>query len=56
MKTYLITGGAGFIGANFVKYMLKKNEKIKPIILDKPTYAGNFENIMENLEVPMLHL
>ncbi|WP_320047716.1 dTDP-glucose 4,6-dehydratase [uncultured Ilyobacter sp.] len=50
MKTYLITGGAGFIGANFVKYLLKKNEKIKLVILDKLTYAGNLENIRGNLE------
>ncbi|WP_319371570.1 dTDP-glucose 4,6-dehydratase [uncultured Ilyobacter sp.] len=50
MKTYLITGGAGFIGANFVKYMLKKYEKINLVILDKLTYAGNVENIREELE------
>ncbi|XID91109.1 dTDP-glucose 4,6-dehydratase [Paenibacillaceae bacterium WGS1546] len=42
MKTYLITGGAGFIGSNFVKYMLKKyNDEINLIVLDKLTYAGN---------------
>lgn len=52
MKTYLITGGAGFIGANFLKYMLKKYEKINIIILDKLTYAGNLENIKDNLEDP----
>ena len=45
MKTYLITGGAGFIGSNFVLYMLKKYEDIKIINLDKLTYAGNLENL-----------
>lgn len=45
MKTYLVTGGAGFIGSNFVMYMLKKYEDIKIINLDKLTYAGNLENL-----------
>ncbi|MGU8938751.1 GDP-mannose 4,6-dehydratase, partial [Clostridium perfringens] len=45
MKTYLVTGGAGFIGSNFVLYMLKKYEDIKIINLDKLTYAGNLENL-----------
>ena len=50
MKTYLVTGGAGFIGANFVKYMLKKQSDIKIIILDKLTYAGNLGTIKEELK------
>lgn len=45
MKTYLVTGGAGFIGSNFVLYMLKKYNDIKIINLDKLTYAGNLENL-----------
>lgn len=45
MKTYLVTGGAGFIGSNFILYMLKKYEDIKIINLDKLTYAGNLENL-----------
>ena len=45
MKTYLVTGGAGFIGANFVHYMLNKYEDIKIINVDKLTYAGNLENL-----------
>lgn len=45
MKTYLVTGGAGFIGSNFVHYMLKKYTDIKIINLDKLTYAGNLENL-----------
>ena len=45
MKTYLVTGGAGFIGSNFVLYMLKKYDDIRIINLDKLTYAGNLENL-----------
>ncbi|MBP1889150.1 dTDP-glucose 4,6-dehydratase [Clostridium moniliforme] len=45
MKTYLVTGGAGFIGSNFILYMLNKCEDIKIINLDKLTYAGNLENL-----------
>jgi len=47
MKTYLVTGGAGFIGSNFIKYMLNKYKEIKIINLDKLTYAGNLENLEE---------
>lgn len=45
MKTYLVTGGAGFIGSNFVHYMLNKYSDIKIINVDKLTYAGNLENL-----------
>lgn len=41
MKTYLVTGCAGFIGSNFVHYMLEKYEDIRLVNLDKLTYAGN---------------
>ncbi|WP_321330297.1 dTDP-glucose 4,6-dehydratase [uncultured Ilyobacter sp.] len=47
---YLVTGGAGFIGANFVKYMLKKYNDINIIVLDKLTYAGNLGTIREELK------
>ena len=50
MKTYLVTGAAGFIGANFVKYMLGKYEDIRIIILDKLTYAGNLGTIENELK------
>lgn len=51
MKTYLVTGAAGFIGTNFVKYMLEKYDKsIRIIVLDKLTYAGNIENIQEEID------
>lgn len=45
MKTYLVTGGAGFIGSNFILYMLNKYNEINIINLDKLTYAGNLENL-----------
>lgn len=45
MKTYLVTGGAGFIGSNFIYYMLNKYGNVKLINLDKLTYAGNLENL-----------
>lgn len=47
MKTYLVTGGAGFIGSNFIKYILKIHEQIKVINLDCLTYAGNLENLSD---------
>lgn len=47
MKTILVTGGAGFIGSNFVKYMLKKYSDYKIINIDVLTYAGNLENFKE---------
>lgn len=48
--TYLVTGGAGFIGANFVKYILNKHRDCFIIILDKLTYAGNLGTIKDELE------
>ncbi|MFH1910333.1 MAG: dTDP-glucose 4,6-dehydratase, partial [bacterium] len=45
MKKILVTGGAGFIGSNFVLYMLKKYPKLEIVNLDKLTYAGNLENL-----------
>ncbi|HEY5525352.1 MAG TPA: dTDP-glucose 4,6-dehydratase [Clostridium sp.] len=45
MKTYLVTGGAGFIGSNFVLYMLEKYYDVKIVNLDSLTYAGNLENL-----------
>lgn len=41
----LVTGGAGFIGSNFVRYMLNKHEDCTIVNLDKLTYAGNLENL-----------
>ena len=50
MKTYLITGGAGFIGANFVKYMLSTYPDARFVILDLLTYAGNLGTIKDEIE------
>lgn len=47
-KTVLVTGGAGFIGANFIRYWLSKDSKVKIINLDALTYAGSLKNL-ENL-------
>lgn len=47
MKAILVTGGAGFIGANFVPYFVAKYPEYKVINLDKLTYAGNLDNLSE---------
>lgn len=53
MKTYLVTGAAGFIGSNFVKYILKKHgDDVNIIIVDALTYAGNLASIKEEIELP----
>ncbi|HOW35829.1 MAG TPA: dTDP-glucose 4,6-dehydratase [Candidatus Omnitrophota bacterium] len=46
-KIYLITGGAGFIGSNFVHYLYEKEENIEVRVLDKLTYAANLRNLKE---------
>lgn len=46
-KTILVTGGAGFIGSNFVPYFCQKYPQYKIINLDKLTYAGNLDNLRE---------
>ncbi len=43
----LVTGGAGFIGSNFVRYILNKYPEWKIVNLDKLTYAGNLENLRD---------
>ncbi|MDR2967979.1 MAG: dTDP-glucose 4,6-dehydratase [Tannerellaceae bacterium] len=50
MKTYLITGGAGFIGANFVKYMLATHAGIRLVVLDLLTYAGNLGTLADEID------
>ncbi len=43
-KTVLVTGGAGFIGSNFVDFLLKNRKEYQVVVLDGLTYAGNIEN------------
>ena len=43
----VVTGGAGFIGSNFVRFMLRRYEDVEIVNLDKLTYAGNLENLRD---------
>lgn len=52
MRTLLITGGAGFIGANFVHYMLEKYPQYTLVIFDTLTYAGNMANLKAVADSP----
>lgn len=45
MKNILVTGGAGFIGSNFINYILNKRNDVFIVNVDKLTYAGNLENL-----------
>ena len=47
MKNILVTGGAGFIGSNFIPYFLEKNLEVRVINLDLLTYAGDLDNLKE---------
>ena len=47
MKRLLVTGGAGFIGSNFVRYILSKHPSYQVVVLDKLTYAGNLANLAD---------
>lgn len=50
MKTYLITGAAGFIGANYLKYILAEHPDAKVVVLDLLTYAGNLGTIAGDID------
>jgi dTDP-D-glucose 4,6-dehydratase len=47
MQNLLVTGGAGFIGCNFVRYMLDKYPTYNIVVYDKLTYAGRLENLQD---------
>ncbi|MDW8270478.1 MAG: GDP-mannose 4,6-dehydratase, partial [Anaerolineae bacterium] len=47
MRNFLITGGAGFIGSNFVRYLLAHYPDYRVIVYDKLTYAGNLTNLAD---------
>jgi dTDP-glucose 4,6-dehydratase len=47
MKTILVTGGCGFIGSNFVRYLLEGDEPVSIVNLDSLTYAGNLANLAD---------
>lgn len=55
MKNILVTGGAGFIGSNFVQYILNQEDDIRLINLDLLTYAGNLENLQSCENDPRYH-
>jgi dTDP-glucose 4,6-dehydratase len=50
MKNILVTGGAGFIGSNFVRYMLHVHPDVNVVVYDKLTYAGRLENLQDVAE------
>ena len=52
MKIMLITGGAGFIGSHFVRYVLNTYRDYRVINLDKLTYAGNLDNLLDVVDNP----
>lgn len=52
MRTVLVTGGAGFIGSNFVRMVLDEHPETRIINLDKLTYAGNLENLSGCMDNP----
>lgn len=47
MRTILVTGGAGFIGSNFVRHILSQHDDVRIVNFDKLTYAGNLENLAD---------
>ena len=52
MMTILVTGGAGFIGSNFLFYELRKHPEDRLVCLDKLTYAGNLETLEPIMNKP----
>ncbi len=55
LKNILVTGGAGFIGSNFVIYMLDRYPAYQIVVYDKLTYAGNLDNLLAVSDNPRYH-
>ena len=47
MRNLLITGGAGFIGSNYVRYVLQNHPDLNVVVFDKLTYAGNLDDLRD---------
>lgn len=52
VKNLLVTGGAGFIGSNFARYMLQTHADYRVVVYDKMTYAGNPDNLQDLVDNP----
>ena len=50
MKNIMVTGGAGFIGSNYVRYVLERHPAYRIVVYDKLTYAGNLDNLLDIAE------
>ncbi|HCX64386.1 MAG TPA: dTDP-glucose 4,6-dehydratase [Eubacteriaceae bacterium] len=55
MKTILVTGGAGFIGSNFIRHIFQSRQEVQIVNVDLLTYAGNLENLKEVENHPRYH-
>ncbi|MDP2659726.1 MAG: GDP-mannose 4,6-dehydratase, partial [Dehalococcoidia bacterium] len=52
MRHFLVSGGAGFIGSNFARYLLESHPDYHVTVLDKLTYAGNLDNLLDIQDNP----